>query len=34
LGAAAIKRKDFIEFLKNNDIEETYLGSWENYFKD
>jgi leucyl/phenylalanyl-tRNA--protein transferase len=34
LGAAAIKRKDFIEFLKNNEIEETYLGSWENYFKD
>ena len=34
LGAAAIKRKDFIEFLNNNDIEETYLGSWENYFKD
>jgi len=34
LGANAIKRKDFIEFLNNNDIEETYLGSWENYFKD
>lgn len=34
LGAAAIKRKDFIEFLNNNEIEETYLGSWENYFKD
>jgi leucyl/phenylalanyl-tRNA--protein transferase len=34
LGAAAIKRKDFIGFLNNNDIEETYLGSWENYFKD
>lgn len=34
LGAVAIKRKDFIEFLNNNDIEETYLGSWENYFKD
>jgi leucyl/phenylalanyl-tRNA--protein transferase len=34
LGAVAIKRKDFIEFLKNNEIEETYLGSWENYFKD
>jgi leucyl/phenylalanyl-tRNA--protein transferase len=34
LGAAAIKRKDFIEFLNKNEIEETYLGSWENYFKD
>lgn len=34
LGASAIKRKDFIEFLNNNEIEETYLGSWENYFKD
>jgi leucyl/phenylalanyl-tRNA--protein transferase len=34
LGAAAIKRKDFIEILKKNEIEETYLGSWENYFKD
>jgi len=34
LGAAAIKRKDFIEILNKNEIEETYLGSWENYFKD
>jgi len=34
MGASAIKRKDFIDILNNNDIGETYLGSWENYFKD
>lgn len=34
LGASAIHRKDFIDILNNNEIEETYLGSWENYLKD
>ncbi|MFO0468658.1 MAG: leucyl/phenylalanyl-tRNA--protein transferase [Bacteroidota bacterium] len=32
LGANAIKRKDFIDILNHNNIEETYIGSWENYF--
>jgi leucyl/phenylalanyl-tRNA--protein transferase len=32
LGANAIKRKDFIDILNDNNIEETYIGSWENYF--
>jgi leucyl/phenylalanyl-tRNA--protein transferase len=32
LGASAIKRKDFIDILNHNNIEETYIGSWENYF--
>lgn len=32
LGANAIKRKDFIDILNDNKIEETYIGSWENYF--
>ncbi len=32
LGASAIKRKDFIDILNDNNIEETYIGSWENYF--
>jgi leucyl/phenylalanyl-tRNA--protein transferase len=32
LGANAIKRKDFIDILNHNKIEETYIGSWENYF--
>ena len=32
LGANAIKRKDFINILNHNKIEETYIGSWENYF--
>lgn len=32
LGAIAIKRKDFIDILNHNNIEETYIGSWENYF--
>jgi leucyl/phenylalanyl-tRNA--protein transferase len=32
LGANAIKRKDFINILNHNNIEETYIGSWENYF--
>jgi leucyl/phenylalanyl-tRNA--protein transferase len=32
LGANAIKRKDFIDILNHNTIEETYIGSWENYF--
>ena len=32
LGASAIKRKDFIDILNHNKIEETYIGSWENYF--
>jgi len=30
--ANAIKRKDFIDILNHNNIEETYIGSWENYF--
>lgn len=34
LGAKAIKRKDFIDILNHNNIEETYVGSWENYFKN
>lgn len=32
LGANTIKRKDFIDILNHNNIEETYIGSWENYF--
>jgi leucyl/phenylalanyl-tRNA--protein transferase len=32
LGANVIKRKDFIDILNHNNIEETYIGSWENYF--
>ena len=32
LGDSAIKRKEFIDILKHNNIEETYIGSWENYF--
>ena len=32
LGANAIKRKDFIDIINDNNIEETYIGSWENYF--
>ena len=32
LGAVAIKREDFIDILNHNNIEETYIGSWENYF--
>ena len=32
LGANAIKRKNFIDILNHNKIEETYIGSWENYF--
>jgi leucyl/phenylalanyl-tRNA--protein transferase len=32
LGAVAIKREDFIDILNHNKIEETYIGSWENYF--
>lgn len=34
LGASAIKRKDFIDILNHNNIEETYIGSWENYFNN
>lgn len=34
LGAEAIKRKDFIDILNHNNIEETYIGSWKNYFKN
>jgi leucyl/phenylalanyl-tRNA--protein transferase len=33
LGASAIRRKNFIEILKNNNIGETFLGSWQDYFK-
>lgn len=34
LGATSIPRKDFIDILNNNEIEETYIGSWENYLED
>ncbi len=34
LGASAIHRKDFIDILNKNEIEDTYLGSWEVYLKD
>ena len=34
LGASAIKRKDFIDILNHNNIEETYIGSWKNYFNN
>jgi leucyl/phenylalanyl-tRNA--protein transferase len=32
LGASRIQRRVFMDLLKNNQIEETYLGSWHNYF--
>lgn len=32
LGARCIKRTDFIDILKKNEDEESFVGSWQNFF--